>query len=147
MTIRRGALVVVGIALLVQSAAAQGTSAGDQPRGFNYDPAGRRDPFVSLARRGAEAPGTTANRSLGLAGQPAADIVLRGVLVSRNEYVAIVQGSDDRTYIVRAGQKLLDGTVRTIDKTSMVIVQQVSDPLSLEKQRELRKVLRQDEAK
>jgi hypothetical protein len=43
---------------------------------------------------------------------------------------------------------LLDGTVRAIAATAMVILQQVSDPLSLEKQREVRKTIRQaDEAK
>jgi len=47
---------------------------------------------------------------------------------------------------VRAGDKLFDGTVRTISQNDMVILQQVNDPLSLEKQREVRKVLRQAEA-
>jgi hypothetical protein len=36
--------------------------------------------------------------------------------------------------------------VRTITQNDMVILQQVNDPLSLEKQREVRKVLRQVEA-
>ena len=40
-----------------------------------------------------------------------------------------------------------DGTIRTISQNDLVIVQQVNDPLSLEKQREVRKVLRQIEAK
>lgn len=60
--------------------------------------------------------------------------------------MAILQGVDQKTYIVRAGDKLFDGTVRTISQNEMVIVQQVNDPLSLEKQREVRKVLRQPEA-
>ena len=46
---------------------------------------------------------------------------------------------------MRAGDKLSDGTIRTITADSMVILQQVNDPLSLEKQREVRKVLRQTE--
>ena len=56
-----------------------------------------------------------------------------------------MQGSDNKTYIVRAGDKLLDGTIRAITQDSMVITQQVTDPLSLEKQREVRKMLRQTE--
>ncbi len=48
---------------------------------------------------------------------------------------------------MRAGDKLFDGTIRTIRQNDLVIVQQVNDPLSLEKQREVRKVLRQVEAK
>jgi len=47
---------------------------------------------------------------------------------------------------VRPGDKLFDGTVRTVSQTDIVILQQVNDPLSLEKQREVRKVLRQPEA-
>jgi hypothetical protein len=46
---------------------------------------------------------------------------------------------------VRTGDRLLDGTVRAITQSAVVILQQVNDPLSLEKQREVRKVLRQTE--
>jgi hypothetical protein len=42
----------------------------------------------------------------------------------------------------------MDGTVRTITPEAVVILQQVRDPLSLDKQREVRKTLRQiEEAK
>ena len=64
---------------------------------------------------------------------------------ARGGYVGILQGADSKTYIVKAGDKLLDGTIRTITPDAMVILQQVNDPLSLEKQREVRKVLRQTE--
>jgi Tfp pilus assembly protein PilP len=129
------------------AAASKDAAAVEPPQGFTYNAEGRRDPFVNLMRRGVVPTGTASNPSLGIAGVSADDVNLRGVLVSRAEYVGIVQGTDSRTFIVRAGQKLLDGTIRIIDKDSMVIMQQVNDPLSLEKQRELRKVLRQDEAK
>ena len=119
-----------------------------EPPGFTYNPEGRRDPFVSLVRRGT----TTAprrrggSRPAGLAGLETAEVTLRGTVRSREGFVAILQGADQKTYIVRAGDKLLDGTVRTISQNDMVILQQVNDPLSLEKQREVRKVLRQAEA-
>ena len=129
-----------------QAPAAAAAPAPDLP-GYTYNPEGRRDPFVSLTRRGSDAAAEPVAKTSGLPGLTADDLNLRGVLVSRNEFVGIVQGSDNKTYIVRAGQKLLDGTIRAIDKDSMVIVQQVNDPLSLDKQREMRKVLRQDEAK
>jgi Tfp pilus assembly protein PilP len=75
-------------------------------------------------------------------------VTLKGTLASQGSYVAIVQGSDNKTYIVKAGDKLLDGTIRAITPDGMVITQQVTDPLSLEKTREVRKVLRQtDEGK
>jgi hypothetical protein len=62
--------------------------------------------------------------------------------------VAIVEGADKKTYIVKTGDRLADGTVQNITATLMVILQQVNDPLSLDKQREVRKMLRQtDEVK
>ncbi len=128
------------------AAVAPGTVAAPESQGFTYTPDGRRDPFVSLVRRGVE-PAAGPVRSPGLPGLAADDISLRGVMLSRNQFVGIVQGSDNKTYIVRAGQQLLDGTIRAIDKDSMVIVQRVNDPLAVEKQRELRKAIRQDEAK
>jgi len=114
--------------------------------GSAYNPENRRDPFISLLRRGAEAQATPASRVAGITGLGAGDVSLRGILASRGEFVGIVQGADNKTYIVRAGQKLADGTIRAIEKDSMVIVQHVNDPLA-DKPRELRKALRQDEAK
>ena len=120
-----------------------------EPPGFTYNPEGRRDPFVSLVRRGA----TTARGGARnvvcvgwIVGLETAEVTLRGTVRSREGFVAILQGADQKTYIVRAGDRLLDGTVRTISQNDMVILQQVNDPLSLEKQREVRKVLRQAEA-
>jgi type IV pilus assembly protein PilP len=117
-------------------------------QGFAYDPEGRRDPFVSLLGRG----GTTgrggdpaAARPTGLAGLGVNEVTMRGTVQSREGFVAILQGADQKTYIVRPGDKLYDGVVRTITPTEMVFLQQVNDPLSLEKQREVRKVLRQTE--
>ena len=119
-----------------------------EPPGYTYNPDGRRDPFVSLLRRGTTTTrgGPNTARPAGLGGLETAEITLRGTVRSREGFVAILQGSDQKTYIVRAGDRLFDGTVRTISQNDMVILQQVNDPLSLEKQREVRKVLRQAEA-
>ena len=117
-----------------------------EPQGYTYDPHGRRDPFVSLLRRGSEVPRAPgSNRPNGLAGLETSEVTLKGTIATQGTYVGILQGSDSKTYIVRAGDKLLDGTIRVISPDSMVIAQQVSDPLSLEKQREVRKLLRQTE--
>jgi type IV pilus assembly protein PilP len=117
-----------------------------QPSGYTYNPEGRRDPFVSLVRRGAESPGTApAARPAGLAGLTAGEVSLRGTLKGRDGFVAMLQGADNKTYLVRAGDRLLDGTIRTITPDAVVILQRVSDPLSVETEREVRKVLRQTE--
>lgn len=114
-----------------------------EPQGFTYNPEGRRDPFVSLLRRGADS--TQSTRVAGLGGLGTAEVSLRGIVLSQGAFVGIVQGVDSKTYIVRTGDKLSDGSIRSITSDSMVILQQVNDPLSLEKVHEVRKVLRQTE--
>jgi type IV pilus assembly protein PilP len=115
-----------------------------EPQGFTYNPEGRRDPFVSLVRRGLDTRGS-GTKVAGLGGLGTAEVSLRGVLTSEGAFVGILQGADAKNYIVRVGDRLSDGTIRSISKDTMVILQQVNDPLSLEKQREVRKLLRQTE--
>jgi type IV pilus assembly protein PilP len=110
------------------------------PESYTYDPAGRRDPFVSLIARGVDsAPG---KKVFGLSGIPTADVVLRGVLQSKGSYVALLSGSDGKTFQGRVDDRLLDGVIRSVAPTGIVIMQEVNDPLSLIKQREVRKGLR-----
>ena len=115
-----------------------------EPQGYDYKPSGRRDPFISLVRRSTEALGTSASiRPTGLAGLSTDEVVLRGVMKGRNGYSAIVRGPDSRTYTgVKAGDELFDGTVKAVTADAIVILQNVSDPLSLAKKREVRKLLR-----
>jgi Tfp pilus assembly protein PilP len=127
-----------------QSAAAEKKSDPVEPQGFTYNANGRRDPFVSLLRRGATT-NETGTRVAGLVGLGTAEVSLRGTLRSQGSFVGILQGVDNKTYIVRAGDKLADGSIRSITADAMVILQQVNDPLSLEKQHEVRKLLRQTE--
>ena len=123
------------------SVAEKGDDASE-PQGFTYNPEGRRDPFISLLRRGDAGSGP---RVAGLGGLGTSEVSLRGILTSEGAFVGILHGIDSKNYIVRVGDKLSDGTIRTITKDSLVIVQQVNDPLSLEKEREVRKLLRQTE--
>ena len=118
-----------------------------QAHGFTYSPEGRRDPFVNLLRRdtGIDATSNSGPRLAGLKGLGVGEVTLKGTMASKGAYVAILQGADARTYVVHQGEKLLDGTVRSITADSLVILQQVNDPLSKETQREVRKVLRQTE--
>ena len=115
-----------------------------EPQGYDYKPAGRRDPFISLVRRTTEALGTSAtSRPTGLAGLATDEIVMRGIMKGRNGYSAIVRGTDNRTYTgVKAGDQLYDGTVKSVSADSMVVLQNVNDPLSDKKKREVRKLLR-----
>ena len=107
---------------------------------YTYDPAGRRDPFVSLLSRGIEP--TTGKKLTGLAGLTTGEVMLRGVMQSRNSYVALLSGPDGKTYSAHVNDRLLDGVIRSVTPQGIVIMQEVNDPLSLVKQREVRKGLR-----
>jgi Tfp pilus assembly protein PilP len=115
------------------------------PPNYAYTVDGRRDPFVSLLNRGVEAKGgrgELVKRAEGVAGMQTSELAVRGIILSRGTWVAMVSGADNKVYTVRAGDRLADGVVRTVNAQSVVILQEVNDPLSLEKQREVRKFLR-----
>jgi len=107
---------------------------------YTYRADGRRDPFQSLLTAGSGA--MTSRKGEGPTGMTLSEISVRGVLQSRGSLVAMIQGPDNHTYIVHQGDKLLDGTIKTITPQGLVVVQEVNDPLSLVKQREVRKLLR-----
>ena len=106
-----------------------------------YQSSGRRDPFLSPFGGSSESR-QTSRRGDGPAGMALAEISVRGILQSRGTLVAMVQGPDNRTYIVHQGDKLLDGTIKSVIAQGLIVIQEVNDPLSLVKQREVRKLLR-----
>ena len=116
------------------------------PANFEYTVDGRRDPFLSLVSRGADARATDGNQAVkraeGVPGLMTSEITVRGIVQTRGEFVAMVAGVDGKVFSVRAGDKLADGVVRQVTSQAVVILQEVNDPLSLDKQREVRKLLR-----
>jgi len=70
------------------------------------------------------------------------EISVRGVLQSRKSFVAMIKGPDNKTYLIHQGDKLADGVVKTVTPQGLVVLQDISDPLSAQKQREVRKLLR-----
>jgi Tfp pilus assembly protein PilP len=108
---------------------------------YTYNPSARRDPFVSLVSRGVQ-PAATGKRTDGLAGLAIADLTLSGVLQTRGAFIALVKAPDGRTFNAHVNDRLLDGTIRSITPQGMVIMQEVNDPLSLVKVKEVRKGLR-----
>jgi Tfp pilus assembly protein PilP len=116
------------------------------PPNFEYSPQGRRDPFVSLVARGNDGRGdkgeATKKRAEGVPGIAVGELFVRGIMQTRGTWIAMVSGADKKIYTVRAGDKLADGVIRQITANSVVILQEVNDPLSLDKQREVRKFLR-----
>jgi len=116
------------------------------PEPYIYQSAGRRDPFLSLMGTGTELHAPS-SKGEGPAGMTVAEIAVRGVMQSRGTLVAMVSGADHKTYIVHAGDKLLDGTIKSITQQGMIFTQTVNDPLSLVKQREVSKLLHAAEGK
>jgi type IV pilus assembly protein PilP len=112
------------------------------PDVFTYNPEGRRDPFVSLLLRGGDMKPTRESRPDGLPGLLISEISLRGILKDKTGFVAMVAGPDNKTHIIRGNDKVFDGTVKAITADSVIFSQDVNDPLSLVKQREVRKYLR-----
>jgi Tfp pilus assembly protein PilP len=114
--------------------------AGSAGATYNFH-ASRRDPFVSLWT-----PGTgprQRSKVEGLAGLYTSELTVKGILQSNGRFVAIVLGQDGkRQYIVHPNDRLADGVVKAITADSLLILQVVNDPLSLTKQREIRKTLR-----
>ena len=113
---------------------------------YVYEPAGRRDPFISLLGRGQEG-NPTATRPAGLPGLLIGEVTVKGVLKDRAGFIALLQAPDRKTYNVRVGDRLFDGTVKSINEDKVVFSQDVNDPLSLIKQREVPKPVRQAEGR
>ena len=117
----------------------KGEEALDQGKAFSYEAAGRRDPFRSLLEgRQKEDQG---QRPPGLRGMGVQDVRLEGIFKLPSGYVAMVQGSDNLSYIIRPGTVLFDGIVESIEPGRVVFRLQVTDPKSLKPYRELVRTL------
>jgi Tfp pilus assembly protein PilP len=117
----------------------RGDEAVEAGQGFTYDPAGRRDPFRSLlARQAKEEYGL---RPPGLRGMGIEEIRLEGILKIPEGFVAMIQGTDNMSYLIRPGTVLFDGTVESIEMGKVVFRMQVADPKSLKPYREVVRTL------
>src|SRR3954454_2577983 len=110
------------------------------PDAYHYDPKGRRDPFQSLI-----GPAPTlqpGQRPPGPPGFLIDEIKLQGVVKTRQQgLVAMVNGPDNKGYLVKVGDKVLDGEVIRITPASIVFRQEVNDPTRIERFREVVKEL------
>jgi type IV pilus assembly protein PilP len=161
------ALVAMMAMAVLSSAAQSGTGQGTQPTAappatgaspsgqpgskpaeagapFTYNPEGRRDPFVSLIGKGSD-PKNAGTRPPGVPGLLINEVSVKGIVRNSAGFVAMIQGPDNKTYVVKAGDRLMDGTVKSIVQDAVVFSQDVNDPLSLVKQKEIRKSLRATE--
>lgn len=106
---------------------------------YRYDPQGRRDPFQSLVGPAPKIqPG---QRPPGVPGFLIDEMKLQGVVRTRQGLVAMVNGPDNKGYLIRVGDKVLDGEVIRITQGSVVFRQEVNDPTRIERYREVVKDL------
>jgi hypothetical protein len=140
--------------------AAPGTAAATDPTrppldveletgGYSYNSGGRRDPFVSLQRPVAADRGPK-TRKPGMEGFLIQEVALKGIVrttgsgmgvAGRPGYIAMFLGADGKSYFVSTGQRLYDGVITAMDATSVTFRQEVTDPLSPVKTRDVRKSL------
>jgi Tfp pilus assembly protein PilP len=108
-------------------------------RAYSYDPAGRRDPFRSLLVREQNRGGV--ERPPGIAGISIDDIVLHGIWKTKAGYVAQVRATDNKSYLIRAGDLLYDGEVVKVGPNEVTFRQNINDPQSVKPFREITKQL------
>jgi hypothetical protein len=101
------------------------------PEKSGYDDGGRRDPFASLSVEKPQAIATTGDaveiRAKGLAGVAVVDASVKGIITSGNEWLAIIAGPNGAQYLAHTNDKLHDGSVRRIDRESVVFLARVAD--------------------
>jgi Tfp pilus assembly protein PilP len=106
---------------------------------YRYDPQGRRDPFRSLI--GPTPRLDRGSRPEGVPGFLIDELKLQGVFKTRQGLTAMVNAPDNKGYLVRIGDKVLDGEIVRITATSIVFRQEVNDPTRIERYREVVKDL------
>jgi type IV pilus assembly protein PilP len=106
---------------------------------YRYDPQGRRDPFRSLI--GPTPRLDRGSRPEGVPGFLIDELKLQGVFKTRQGLTAMVNAPDNKGYLVRIGDKVLDGEIIRITATSIVFRQEVNDPTRIERYREVVKDL------
>ncbi len=106
---------------------------------YRYDPQGRRDPFQSLV--GPVPKLQPGQRPPGAAGFLIDEMKLQGVVQTKQGPVGMVGGPDNKGYLLRVGDKVLDGEVIRITPSSVVFRQEVNDPTRIERYREVVKDL------
>jgi Tfp pilus assembly protein PilP len=106
---------------------------------YRYDPQGRRDPFQSLI--GPSPKIQAGQRPPGVPGFLIDEMKLQGVVKTKQGHVAMINGPDNKGYLIRVGDKVLDGEVIRITPSSVVFRQEVNDPTRIERYREVVKDL------
>jgi Tfp pilus assembly protein PilO len=104
-----------------------------------------RDPFGRPAPRPravAAIRAAAVMRPPGLPGLSVHDVIVKGTVDGPDGDLAVIQGGDSRAYIVRPGDAIYDGVIRTITRDGLLLVQQREEGVALEAPLEIWKPLR-----
>ena len=107
---------------------------------YAYDPHGRRDPFVNLLRPVSADMGPK-SRPAGLKGFLIQEVALKGIVKTARGFTAMLLGSDGKSYFVGTGDRMFDGVITAMDAATVTFRQEVADPLSTVKSRDVKKTL------
>lgn len=110
--------------------------------GYTYEPGDRRDPFESLREVRERRDTRSGPRPEGVPGLLIDEVDLTGIFVLPDGPVAQVQAADqDKSFLLRVGDRLYDGNVVSISRGEVVFRQEVDDPAALKPFREVVKKL------
>ena len=109
------------------------------PSVYTYEVGGRRDPFRSLLVRNPSEKERV--RPPGLAGITVDELELQGTIKARQNWVAMMRGPDNKSYLIRKGTTLFDGEVTDVSATEVTFRQNVNDPTNPKPFREVVKAL------
>ena len=100
-------------------AAPQEDETFERAEGPAYAANGRRDPFV----RPGFAPGPEAKScsARGLEGVRARELALRGIVKTKEGFVALLVGPRGEAHVARVGSRLCDGSVRAIETAGVTL--------------------------
>ena len=104
----------------------QNEKKADQPESYDinytYDPAGRRDPFINLLI-GIKIKGSGAPKGA----LTVSDAKVVGITQGKEGYTAIIVGADNKARFMKAGDKLFDGQIISIEKDRVIFRQDFTE--------------------
>ena len=106
---------------------------------YTYEIGGRRDPFRSLLLRNPNE--KVGERPPGLPGMGVEELELQGTIKTAQGWVAMMRGSDNRSYLLKKGTTVFDGEVTDITATEVTFRQNVNDPTNPKPFRDVVKAL------
>ena len=69
------------------------------------------------------------------------EVALKGIVKDPKGFTSMLLGTDGKSYFSKVGQRLFDGVITAIDASTVTFRQEVTDPLSSVRSRDVKKTL------